>query len=279
MGEGALPLEQIPLSNSARSVFRNFPDAVAQIRRLYHDPLLTEQGDLTETRDYVTYTRAMAEAVDLKYAEIKPFLRPGKIVDEGCADGALLERVAQDFPDSDLIGVDLSSEMLARAHEAQRAGAFGGAFVFFKQQNLMTPVSEAQARSVDVVICNSTLHELWSYGDGDETVRAYLRGKYRQLRPGGRLVIRDVVGPDDRDTLVLMECASGRWFGPGTLGRRHRRPVHVFPLRALPARLPARPSPPVRRGCDAGRADSVPAAARAGDGVHRQDDLRGQLAV
>ena len=150
----------------------------------------------------------MAEAVDLKYAEIKPFLKPGKIVDEGCADGALLERVAQDFPDSDLIGVDLSSEMLARAHEAQRAGAFGGAFVFFKQQNLMTPVSEAQARSVDVVICNSTLHELWSYGDGDATVRAYLRGKYALLRPGGRLVIRDVVGPDDKDAPVLMECAA-----------------------------------------------------------------------
>ena len=208
VGEGALPLEQIPLSNSARSVFRSFPDAVAQIRRLYHDPILTEQGDLTETRDYVTYTRAMAEAVDLKYAEIKPFLKPGKIVDEGCADGALLERVAQDFPDSDLIGVDLSSEMLARAHEAQRAGAFGGAFVFFKQQNLMTPVSPSQARSVDVVICNSTLHELWSYGDGDETVRAYLRGKHVQLRPGGRLVIRDVVGPDDKDALVLMKCAT-----------------------------------------------------------------------
>ena len=208
VGEGTLPLEQIPLSNSARSVFRNFPDAVAQLRRLYHDPLLTEQGDLTETRDYVTYTRAMAEAVDLKYAEIKPFLRPGKIVDEGCADGALLERVARDFPDSDLIGVDLSSEMLARAHEAQRAGAFGGAFVFFKQQNLMTPVSETQARSVDVVICNSTLHELWSYGNGDETVREYLRGKHKQLRPGGRLVIRDVVGPDDKDAPVLMQCAT-----------------------------------------------------------------------
>ena len=131
----------------------------------------------------------MAGAIDLKYAEIQPFLRPGKIVDEGCADGALLQRVAHDFSDSDLIGVDLSAEMLARAHEAQRAGAFGGAFVFFKQQNLMTPVSEAQADRADTIICNSTLHELWSYGAGNETVRAYLHSKRRQLRPGGCLVI------------------------------------------------------------------------------------------
>jgi len=207
IGEEAAALEDIPLSNSTRAVFRDFPDALAQIRRLFHDPLLTEQGDLTETRDYGTYTRDMAGAIDLKYREIQPFLRPGKIVDEGCADGALLQRVARDFPDSDLIGVDLSAEMLARAREAQRAGAFGGAFVFFKQQNLMTPVSDAQADRADTIICNSTLHELWSYGAGNETVRAYLRGKRKQLRPGGCLVVRDVVGPDDKEALVLLECA------------------------------------------------------------------------
>lgn len=207
IGEGAVPLEDIPLSSSARTVFQNFPDAPAQIRRLFHDPILTEQGDLTETRNYTTYTRAMSDAIDLKYAEIQSFLRAGKIVDEGCADGTLLERVARDFPDSDLIGVDLSAEMLARAHEAQRAGAFGGAFVFFKQQNLMTAVTEAQADRADTIICNSTLHELWSCGAGDETVRAYLSGKRKQLRSGGCLVIRDVVGPDNPAQIVHLECA------------------------------------------------------------------------
>lgn len=208
VGEGVLPLEEIALSKATRTVFRDFPDAVAQIRRLYHDPILTEQGDLTETRNYHTYTQAMTDAIDLKYAEVRPFLHGGKIVDEGCADGALLERVARDFPDSDLVGVDLSAEMLARGREAQRAGAFGGAFVFFKQQNLMSPVTDAQAGQADTIICNSTLHELWSYGEGDETVRAYLRGKGRQLRPGGRLVVRDVVGPDDKDSLVLLKCRT-----------------------------------------------------------------------
>ena len=208
LGEESVPLEEIPLSSSTRTVFRDFPDALAQIRRLFHDPILTEQGDLTETRNYATYTRAMSEAIDLKYAEIQPFVRTGKIVDEGCADGALLERVARDFPDSDLIGVDLSAEMLARAHEAQRIGAFGGAFVFFKQQNLMSPVTPAQADRADTIICNSTLHELWSYGAGDETIRAYLHGKHKQLRSGGCLVIRDVVGPDNKDQLVYLECEA-----------------------------------------------------------------------
>ncbi len=202
------PLDQIPLSASTRAVFADFPDAPERILRLYHDPILTDAGDLTETRDYATYNQAMASAIDFKYAEIAPFLQPGKIVDEGCADGALLERIVHDFPDSDLLGIDLSAEMLARANEKKRAGVFGGAFVFFAQRNLMTPITEAQAGRDDTIICNSTLHELWSYGRGAESVREYLRNKEKQLRPGGRLVIRDVVGPENGGRLVLLECAA-----------------------------------------------------------------------
>ena len=201
-------LETIPLSESAKAVFRIFPEAVRQVRTLFNDPILTEQGDLTETRNYQTYARAMADVIDLKYNEVREFLQPGKIIDEGCADGSLIERIAVDFPDSDIIGIDLSAEMLARANEAKREGRYGGAFVFFKQQNLMSPVSDAQVRSVDTILCNSTLHELWSYGNGDETLRTYLRNKQRQLKRGGRLVVRDVVGPEDGETLVYLECVT-----------------------------------------------------------------------
>jgi SAM-dependent methyltransferase len=202
------PWEQIPISRSTQEVFANFPDAPERIARLYHDPILTDQGDLTETRNYATYNQAMASAIDFKYAEIAPFLQPGKIVDEGCADGALIERIVPDFPDSDVLGIDLSAEMLARANEKKRAGAFGGAFVFFAQRNLMTPISDAQAGRDDTIICNSTLHELWSYGEGVDSVREYLRNKERQLRTGGRLVVRDVVGPPNGDLPVVLECST-----------------------------------------------------------------------
>ena len=208
IGEDQIPLEKIPLSKATRAVFAEMPEMITRIRRLFADPILTEQGDLTETRNYGSYTRAMSDIVDIKYTEIKDYLIAGKIVDEGCADGVLIERIVRDYPDSDIIGVDLSAEMLARANEAKRAGAFGDAFVFFKQQNLMTPVSPAQERSVDTIICNSTLHELWSYGAQAVTVREYLRNKYLQLRPGGRLVIRDVVGPEAGDETVLLSCKT-----------------------------------------------------------------------
>jgi SAM-dependent methyltransferase len=205
-GAGALddPWIRQRIHPASFSTLRDFPEVVHAIQALYDEPLLGDEGSLTETRDYDSYVRAMAGAIDLKYADIRDALVPGRIIDEGCADGALLARIARDFPDSDLIGVDLSAEMLARARERQRAGDFSGCFAFFRQHNLMKPLPLRSP--VDTVICNSTLHELYSYAGGADAVRRYLRMKHAQLRMGGRLVARDVVGPSRRTRTVLLWC-------------------------------------------------------------------------
>jgi cyclopropane fatty-acyl-phospholipid synthase-like methyltransferase len=150
-----------------------------------------------------------SDVIEQKYLDIKAGIVPGKIVDEGCADGALLIRIAKDFPDSDLIGVEITREFLAEAHERQRRGEFGSAFVFFYQRNLAEKIFEDD--SVDTTICNSTTHEIWSYGGEDPTLRTYLAYKYAQLKPGGALVIRDVIGPEKGDELIYawFEDTSG----------------------------------------------------------------------
>jgi SAM-dependent methyltransferase len=56
--------------------------------------------------------------------------------------------------------------------------------------------------SIDTVICNSTTHELWSYLDQEESIGKYLEMKHDQLREGGRLIIRDVVGPENKEEEV-----------------------------------------------------------------------------
>ena len=39
---------------STLSVLRDFPETVTRIARLFQDPLLTDSGSLTSTRDYST---------------------------------------------------------------------------------------------------------------------------------------------------------------------------------------------------------------------------------
>ncbi len=217
------PLITANLASSHASLFEDFPEVPRRIARLYQDPLTTQEGSLTETRNYSSYARGMNQIVRLKYEDIRRGIRPGRIVDEGCADGALLAQISREFPDSDLFGIDLSAEFAGRFHERQRAGEFGGAYVHFFHRNLLDRIFEPE--SIDTTICNSTLHELWSYAEQDKTVRGYLAEKLRQLRPGGRLIIRDVIGPEDggRDVLLWCSAADGEDPPPAELDRHAAR--------------------------------------------------------
>ena len=200
------PLVESQLANSHRALFDDFPEVPRKIVRIYQDPLTNQEGSLTDTRNYTTYARAMSGIIRLKYLDIREAIRPGRIADEGCADGALLAEISRDFPDSDLYGIDLSAEFAGRFHERQRAGEFAGAYVHFFHRNLLDRIFEPS--SIDTTICNSTLHELWSYARQEDTVRGYLAEKFRQLRPGGRLIIRDVVGPENGDGKVFLHCQT-----------------------------------------------------------------------
>ncbi|MBI4128672.1 MAG: methyltransferase domain-containing protein [Parcubacteria group bacterium] len=192
------------LSKATIDLWHAFPEVPRKIFRLWRDPLLTEAGSLTETRNYVTYVASMGRSacIETKYGDIKQAILPGKIVDEGCADGALISLLAWDFPDSDLVGIEVTSEFVARCKERQRAGDFGGTFVYVHQRNIMERMFEDA--SIDTTICNSTTHELWSYGDRQATLDDYLAKKYLQTRWGGRLVIRDVIGPEKKDEEIFL---------------------------------------------------------------------------
>ena len=200
------------LSFANISLWKDFSYIPKKIAWIWSDPLLTESGSITNTRDYSTYSVAMSnpEAIRFKYDEIKSLIKDGKIVDEGCADGSLLSLISKDFTDSDLIGIEITSEFLAMCRERMRAGAFGGNFVHFHQRNLMDKIFEDS--SIDTTICNSTAHEIWSYGKGRSSLIGYLKKKYNQLRSHGRLIVRDVIGPEHsaRDIYMKLNRNDGK---------------------------------------------------------------------
>lgn len=205
-GEGWLTdrLLREQLAEATFDLWQDFPDVPRRILRIWREPLLNDAGSLTDSRDYASYAYGMSNnsIIQLKYDDVKEALVPGKIVDEGCADGALLALISRDFPDSDLIGIEITGEFMARCLERQRAGDFGGSYVHFHQRNITHPIFEDG--SIDTTLCNSTVHELWSYGDGAATVHAYLARKFAQTARGGRLIIRDVTGPEEPDRLVYL---------------------------------------------------------------------------
>lgn len=192
------------ISASSKYVLDNRPEILKSVANIWQDQILKETGSLTDHRDYNVYTSDMSNAaiIKVKYDDIKNYIIDGKIVDEGCADAMLFAPISKDYPDSDLIGVDISNDFIARANENIRRGIYGNSFVTILQANLL--YNNFKNNSVSTFICNSTMHEIWSYNQKHESVNSYLRQKYSQLMPGGRIIIRDVIGPADKDRVVLL---------------------------------------------------------------------------
>ena len=188
----------------------------AQIRLIHDDPTVSTEGDLTTTRDYRTYTAAFDDASDRKWAQVGPFVQPGRVVDLGCAAGGLLERAARDprLVESDLFGVDVSRHLVAEAEHRQAQGVFANPNVFFAQRNLLRAPVFPEA-TVSTTLTVALTHEIASYGDGRADLELLARRIFEHTVPGGVWINSDVLGPDDGDRLVHLHLDGGP--GPGVV--------------------------------------------------------------
>ncbi|MCM1542423.1 MAG: methyltransferase domain-containing protein, partial [Blautia sp.] len=104
----------------------------------------------------------------------EPFL---DLLDAGCGTGAMLGMFRKDYPDKNYTGVDLSEKMIEVARAKHMEGI---RFVAGDCENLPFPDS-----SFDVVTCSMSFHH---YPEPEQ----FFRSLRRVLRPGGRLVLRDM---------------------------------------------------------------------------------------
>jgi ubiquinone/menaquinone biosynthesis C-methylase UbiE len=158
-------------------------------------------------------------AADEAFAE-RHFPTPGKLIDLGCGTGRLLLAFAR--RGYSVLGVDLSSEMLAVARE------------------------KATAASLPVALLRANLAELDSVGDatfdyaaclfstlgmvaGADTRRRVVEHAFRVLRPGGRFVLhvhnRWFYALDPAGRWWLLQNLFASAIGRGTAGDR-TMPVH-----------------------------------------------------
>jgi SAM-dependent methyltransferase len=207
--QGALPVDVIEAVASRRDwqrlatpgtvrVYREH-DLERRIRDIFADVLLTEDGELSTGRDFRVYAAGMDASLALKITDICPHVVPGLIADKGCGTGSLLVHLSQLFPDSQIVGLDLSSELL-RLAESQH---YPNHNVSIVRGNILKP--RFRPGTVSTAIFSSVIHELYSYNGYDrDQVRLALRLTRRELQPGGRVIIRDGVSPPRRR--VWMRC-------------------------------------------------------------------------
>ncbi|GAB2470138.1 class I SAM-dependent methyltransferase [Jatrophihabitans fulvus] len=185
-------------------------DLAAHVRMLAADPVVSSEGSLTDTRDYRTYSTSFEHAARRKWAQARPYVRPGRIVDIGCATGGMLELAAADagLAESDLYGIEVARHLYEECEHKKAQGAFANPNTFFHQRNVLAGAVFPD-RTVDTTLTFALTHEIYSYGDGAHDLRRFAATIAAQTAPGGVWINSDVCGPDDPDRLVRLRFRDG----------------------------------------------------------------------
>jgi SAM-dependent methyltransferase/nicotinamide mononucleotide adenylyltransferase len=180
----------------------------ATLARVFAATLRTDDGELAAHRDFASYGAQMDASLVQKLEDLLPWVRPGRIVDKGCGTGKLMVELSRRFPGASLVGVDLSRELLRRSDE----NTFAGGDV----QLVLGDAADQQLPdgSADSVIFSSIMHEIYSYSGYDKArIDRALASAARELKPGGRLLIRDGISPDPRPVLLdLIDAPTAAQF-------------------------------------------------------------------
>lgn len=178
------------------------------IVELHNDPLLGDEGDITDTRDYETYRQAFEDGAKRKYEVIRPYVKNGRIVDIGCATGEIIKLMGEDtkLGEADLYGIEASQKLYKICEQRRQDGHFKNENTFFYQRNIMTDIIFPN-NSVDTTTTFSLTHEIESYL-GRDALYEFLKRLYDQTTPGGVFINSDVVGPDNKDQVVIMKLSD-----------------------------------------------------------------------
>lgn len=206
------------------------------VQMIAADPMVSTEGSLTATRDYRSYSRSFEDAAQRKWVQARPFLQPGRIVDIGCATGAMLELASRDpaLTESDLIGIEVAQHLYAECEHKLAQGLFGNPNTFFYQRNILTG-AVFPARSIDSTLTFALTHEIYSYGDGLAEVRRFAGTIAAHTAPGGVWINSDVCGPDDPTRTVRLRFGEGDVATPAVDLRSRSSAQIQTCLDALPA--------------------------------------------
>jgi hypothetical protein len=176
-----------------------------KVQMLFRDKMISDDGDITTTRDYNTYVRQMDEIAVLKYRETAPHILSGRIGDIGCAVGSWIKLACSDnrLRESDFYGIEVARHLFDICQQRKHNGEFKNPFVFFSQRNAVTGLV-FDKNSMNTIHTSSLTHEIESYGSRADLL-SFIKNRFEELAPGGVWINRDVVGPQNKNEIVLMK--------------------------------------------------------------------------
>lgn len=176
-------------SPETREVYSR-PGVSGRIHDIFRQTLLNDDGELGHLRDFLSYGAMMDASMVQKLEDLIRFVKPGCIVDKGCGTGKLLVELSRLFPESRLVGVDLSREFLRVCDE----NTYATDDVTLVFANIIE--RNVDPGSATTVIYSSVMHEVHSYNSYDvKQIDRALANAYLELAPGGRVLIRDGISP------------------------------------------------------------------------------------
>jgi len=190
-----------------------------------NDPVVGDEGGLTTTRDYHTYAESFDASAARKWTLARDHVRPGRIVDIGCGNGAVLALADQEpaLRESDLIGVEVARHLYEECVHRKAQGEFSNPNTYFYCRNVLGG-AVFPARSVNTTLSFALTHEVWSYGQRPDSVRRFAEAIYAHTVPGGVWINSDVCGPAGRDRTVRMRLSTT----DGTLPDAPRRDLDAL---------------------------------------------------
>lgn len=175
-----------------------------KVRTILSDPIIGDDGDITESRDYNSYVRQMDEIAELKYQETAPYIQSGSIGDIGCAVGSWIKLASHDpmFAESDFYGIEVTRQLYDICQQRIHNKEFANPSVFFAMKNAVTGLVFEES-SMNTIHTSSLTHEIESYGSRKDLID-FIQNRFDELKPQGVWINRDVVGPEDGDKQVLL---------------------------------------------------------------------------
>jgi SAM-dependent methyltransferase len=137
---------------------------------------------------------------DLLAARLPTLPEKPRVLDVGCATGALVGYLRERFPAMDFCGIDISPDLIKVAREKVPGATF----------SVMSALDlpDAQLAPFDVVLCVGVLGVF-----GDEQARRCVEGILASTKAGGVAYILSNFNSDDVDVLVSYRTRGGDTMG------------------------------------------------------------------